>query len=303
MLSEKRDNFNLLEKSDKLMFNIISSCFFGIKLPEEYIKIYHEACDITANTSILNFEKDGIREHREKFKKMSEFINEFINNDKDQKFLNVMKKSGMSNSQILDESLTVLGAGFETTSALNMWTLIHLSQNKEVVEKIRNEMPDWVVHNRIPNLNEIFNCSTLNKVIKETLRLNPPAYFTNRIANQDVKISDLEIKKGTNIFASQYITHRIEDYYEDPESWNPYRWTEDFEKSLPKGAYFPFGYGSKKCIGEHFANIAVTMFLLMLIHKFDFELSWSNPSINYAVAMVPDGELTLKLGRRSDGEF
>lgn len=302
-LSERSDSFDLSEKSDKLMFDIISSCFFGVRFPQEYIDIYHEGCDITANTSILNFEEAETENYKIKFAKMAEFINEFITNNNDHNFLNIMKESGMDSKQMLDEAVTILGAGFETTSALNMWILIHLSQNKEVVEQIRKEMPNWVIENRMPTLSEISDCSILNKVIKETLRLNPPGYFTNRIANQDVKISDLEIKKGANIFASQYITHRIEEYYEDPETWNPYRWTEEFERSLPKGAYFPFGYGSKRCIGEHFANIVITIFILMLIHRFDFELSWDNPSINYSISMVPDGELMLKLGRRSDGEF
>lgn len=261
--------FSLSELSDSLAFNCVSKCFIGENIPEEYISIYHEISYKISNISKLKFSY----EETKSFAPLKNFINNMvIQTNVEDNLLWSMINSEMDTDQIVDEVITTLGAGFETTSALISWTLINLNNNKEFIKKYRKNPSQKMINN----------------FIKETLRTNPPAYFTTRTAKEDINLLGIEIKEGTNIFISQYVTQRDPLYYDNPDSWVPDRWTESFEKSLPRGSFFPFGMGSKKCIGEHFAIMVATIFLSNFLDSYDFDILEKNIKPKYLVSMIPD---------------
>lgn len=282
----EKEESSLMKVSDKLSFDCVSECFAGKRVPERYISVYHDMSDKVANLPHIIFSD----EEKDNFKTLKSFVTDLVfNKNSENDLIRHMIDSDMSKEQVIDEAMAILGAGFETTSALIVWSLLKIKENPKILQRIVDETPLWVKENRLPIFDEVFNSETLVNVVKETLRTNPPGYFTTRTAAKDIKISGIKIKSGTNIFISQYVSHRNEKYFKDADIWNPDRWLNNFEKDLPRGAYFPFGMGSKKCVGEHFSKMLAIMFMSMFIYKYEYNFVDEQPKPKYLVSMIPDG--------------
>jgi cytochrome P450 len=92
------------------------------------------------------------------------------------------------------------------------------------------------------------------------------------VAVDDVEIDGTKIPKGSHVLVSQYVTQRDPRHFSNPEAFDPSRWLDpEFEKSLPKGAYFPFGAGSRKCLGEFFALAEARLILLFMGARFNIK--------------------------------
>jgi cytochrome P450 len=110
------------------------------------------------------------------------------------------------------------------------------------------------------------------RVIKETMRLYPPAWGILRQAAEDDVIDDWQIKKGDAIVLAPYAVHRMEKYWSDPEKFDPDRFLSERMKDKPKYAYFPFGGGQRLCIGNNFALLEMQAALAILCQRFDFSV-------------------------------
>ena len=134
-------------------------------------------------------------------------------------------------------------------------------------------------------------------VLQETMRLAPPVWVAPRIATTDCVIDGVKIPKGAHVLVSQYVTHRNPRYFPEPEKWRPERWFDsNFEKSLPRGAYFPFGGGSRKCLGEYFA-IAEARLILLMVAK-NFRLKGDFPKAQPRATYRPKGGVKSKVSLR-----
>jgi cytochrome P450 len=104
------------------------------------------------------------------------------------------------------------------------------------------------------------------------MRLYPPAWIMNRQAIEDMNIGGYDVPKGSLIFFSQYAMHRHPKYYAEPDAFMPERWTVEFEKQLPKYAYFPFGGGPRVCIGQQFAMMEARLILASIAQRWTMEI-------------------------------
>ena len=118
----------------------------------------------------------------------------------------------------------------------------------------------------------IKNLKVSEYVIKEALRLYPPVWSSPREAIEDCYIEDTFVPKGTKIILSSYVSHRDEEYFEEPEKFIPMRWDNNFESTLPVGAYFPFHAGPRKCIGYRFGEVQSQITLLEFFKNFEIDL-------------------------------
>jgi cytochrome P450 len=110
-------------------------------------------------------------------------------------------------------------------------------------------------------------------VIKESMRLYPPAWGTSRQPNKDVILGGYPIKKGTSIFINIYGMHRDARYFADPLRFDPERFSLEREKDIPKYAYLPFGGGPRVCIGNAFAMMEAKLVMAVLAQRFRLELA------------------------------
>jgi len=192
----------------------------------------------------------------------------------------------MSNKQLRDEAITLFLAGQESTANSLTWTFYLISQHPEVEKKVHEEIVS-VLCGRLPALEDLGKLSYTQRVFKEALRLYPPAWAVVRRAVEDYMVEGYFVPAGTDIFMSQYVVHRDPRFYREPLRYDPDRWTSEFESSLPKFAYFPFGGGPRRCIGEPFAWMEGVIIIASIMSDWKIRLV-PNQKI------VPDALITIR---------
>lgn len=200
--------------------------------------------------------------------------------------------SAMTGRQLTDEVLTILLAGHETTVLALAYAIYLLASHPAVQDRLRAELSD-VVGDRPPAHADLSKLPYLRNVVTETMRLYPPADVLGREATEDCVIGGMPIRRGTTLFASQWVMHRDARYFPDPLKFDPDRWTPAFEKALPRFAYFPFGGGPRFCVGQSFALAEAALVLATLCRRFRFQ---ADPT--YALELDPGITLRPKDGVR-----
>ena len=190
----------------------------------------------------------------------------------------------MTEQQLRDELLTLLIAGHETTANLLGWTLFLLAQAPDEDALVHAEAKAVLAGRPGFTVADVERLPCLRKVILEGLRLYPSGWFIGRRALAEVRLGGYEVPKDSVVMMSQYIMQRDGRFYEDPAAFRPARWTEKFEKELPRGAFFPFSAGDRHCIGEGFAWQEALLILATLLERWRLELVpgqniWPRPSV------------------------
>jgi cytochrome P450 len=235
------------------------------------------------------------------------FINERrANPDKRRDFLSLLLDArdehdqSMSDEQVMTECLTLFGAGYETTAAALCWSWYLLCQHPEIYRKVQQEV-DSVLQGRTPTYADLEQLPYCLQVLKEALRLYPPAYATYRRALNDIEIDGYHIPKNWAVFIAPYTLHRREDIFPQPETFDPERFAPEQEKLLPRYAYVPFGAGPRICLGLYFSLMEGHLLLATLAQRVNFTLlSDSTPKLDLAKRLVlrPAGNLYATVRKR-----
>ncbi|MEM9926517.1 MAG: cytochrome P450 [Cyanobacteria bacterium P01_D01_bin.50] len=194
--------------------------------------------------------------------------------------------SQMSDKQLRDEMATLIFAGHETTANTLAWTWMLLSQYPETQAKLQQEVKQ-VLGDRPAQITDIPALSYTRMVIKESMRLYPVVWLITADTSRECEIGNYKVPAGCGVFASQWVMHRWERYFEEPELFKPERWEGDLEKQLPPGVYTPFGGGPRTCIGKNFALMESVLLLATIAQKFEISLI-PNQSI------IPQPTITLQ---------
>jgi len=206
--------------------------------------------------------------------------------------------SRMTDRQLRDECVTLLLAGHETTALALSWACYLLAQHREAQESLHAEL-DRVLGGRPPSLEDLVRLPYTEAVVREALRLYPPAWLMPRLATEDLEIHGYRIAKGTSVVMSQWIVHRDPRWFADPERFNPGRWSEEFARKLPRFAYFPFGGGPRLCVGASFALIEAVLLLAAIAQRFRWSLAAAEAVEPVAtMTLRPKGGIWLALSRR-----
>lgn len=178
----------------------------------------------------------------------------------------------MSDKQLRDECVTLFAAGHETTAVSMAWTLHLLSQNPDVLNRLRSESQLALGSARTPAPDLFRALPYTLQVVQESLRLYPPAWIMSRLALGDDHIGPYTIPKGTAALVCPYLLHRDPTNWPDPERFDPDRFAPGGEKDqLHSYAYLPFGGGPRLCIGNQFALMEMQILLAMLVRDFDIQ--------------------------------
>lgn len=178
----------------------------------------------------------------------------------------------MSDEQLRDEVMTVIMAGHETTAIALSWTWRLLALHPEVEKKLHAELAEQL-DGKAPTMGDLPHLPYTDAVLKESMRLYPPAWAIGREAIEDCEIGGYHVSTETQLFISQYVVHRLPHTFEDPENFDPDRWFDGLEKRIPKYAYFPFGGGPRLCIGQSFAKMEAALLLATIAQRFRLKLS------------------------------
>ncbi|HKO97664.1 MAG TPA: cytochrome P450 [Pyrinomonadaceae bacterium] len=206
--------------------------------------------------------------------------------------------SQMTDRQLRDEVMTIFLAGHETVALTLSWVWYLLAKNPDAERQFHEEI-DRVLNGRPPTVEDIPNLKYTEMIAKESMRLYPPAYGLGREAIEDCEIGGYLVPRGSQVFAFSWAMHRDPRYFDDPESFRPERWTEDFSNSLPKYAYFPFGGGPRICVGNYFAMMEAVLLLATIGQRFRFDLAPGHiVDLMPAMSLRPKDGIRVAVGAR-----
>ena len=178
---------------------------------------------------------------------------------------------GMTDRQLRDEIMTLFGAGHETTAVALTWTWYLLSQHPDVERRLHEEL-DRALGGRTPTWDDLNRLPYTRMVFEEAMRLYPPAFTMHRTALADDEIDGYKIRAGALITISPYVTHRNPKLWENPQRFDPERFTPEKVKARHRYAYLPFGAGPRVCIGNSFAMMAGRLTLATLARSYHLRL-------------------------------
>lgn len=185
---------------------------------------------------------------------------------------------GMSEQQLLDEAVTMLLAGHETTALALMYTVYLLANHPAQAAQLTREVDD-VLGGKPVTAGDLARMPYLDAVVRESLRLYPPAYAFGREVTEPFELGGYTLPKGAQVVVSPFAVHRNPRYWREPQRFRPERWLQGETRDLPRFAYLPFGGGHRICIGSHFALMEAALVLATLVQHAtlqvpsDFELS------------------------------
>jgi cytochrome P450 len=174
---------------------------------------------------------------------------------------------GMSDQQVRDEVMTLLLAGYETTSAALTWIWYFLSQHPEVEQRLHDEL-ETVLGSLTPTVDRLGELSYTRMVIQEVMRIYPPAFGFTRHTGADDEIGGYDVPANSTIFLTTYYTHRHPLFWEEPEKFDPERFTPERSVGRPRFAYAPFGGGPRQCIGNTFAMMEAQLVLATVAQRY-----------------------------------
>jgi cytochrome P450 len=179
---------------------------------------------------------------------------------------------GMSDDLVLSESMQLLVAGHETSSNALSWLLYLLSSRPDCLERLRHEF-DSVLGEASLHYSDVSKFAFASQGIREALRLYPPFWMVDRMALSDDRVEDLVIPKGSTVVVFIYGAHHSAQSWENPESFEPQRFSKENQKAHRPFTYLPFGAGPRGCIGGNYAMLQILMILSVLVRKYDLQLA------------------------------
>jgi cytochrome P450 len=203
--------------------------------------------------------------------------------------------SAMDEEQLVDNLLTFYLAGHETTAKALTWTLYLLARSPEWTAALRDEIARVSAGAPLA-AGHLDQLVLVQQVIKESMRLYPPAPLMSRQAVEDCEIDGREIRAGTSVLMPIYAIHRHTRRWERPDEFDPARFAPAAEEAMPRYQFMPFGAGPRVCIGRSFALTEATAILATLVAGARFEpVPGHEPTPVARVTLLPKGGMPLKV--------
>lgn len=205
--------------------------------------------------------------------------------------------SPMSDRLLRDEVMTLLLAGHETTANALSWCLVQLAADHASRHRLEREV-DEVTGGREVTPDHLGRMPFVEAVLKETMRLHPPAYLVGRYTLRDLEVEKAFLPAGTLVLVNIYGIHRSPKLFREPERFLPDRFMPANDALIPKRAYMPFGTGPRTCIGNHFAMIEARLALAAMTRRARLERTTADPIIADALLTLRPRGLMMRVERR-----
>ena len=201
-------------------------------------------------------------------------------------------EGGMDDTQLRDEAVTLLLAGHETTALTLGFAFDLLGRHPDVAKKLEAEV-SAVLDGRPATAADLPRLKYTDAVVRESMRLYPPAWAIGREAIALCTIGGYAIEPGTQLWAAQWVMHRDARWFPNPLAFEPERWENDFAKSLPRPAYFPYGGGPRICIGNAFAQMEAVLVLATIVQRARLAPTTAAVELAPSVTLRPKGGLPM----------
>jgi cytochrome P450 len=203
---------------------------------------------------------------------------------------------GMSDRQLRDEIVTIYLAGHETTANMLIWTFYLLSCSPAVRERLEQELDS--LPDGSPSLPALKGLEYAPMVLSEALRLYPPAWTIARNVITDDEVCGYRVPGGSFVLLSPYITQRLEEFWPDPEQFDPQRFTAANVRGRHRFAWFPFSAGPRVCIGKQFSMLEGELILAQVMREFRVNVDSKTLGFKAEGTLHPDRPVSMRLERR-----
>lgn len=193
--------------------------------------------------------------------------------------------AGMDDEQVRNEVMTFMFGGHETVASGLAWSLYLLSKHPIVQRRMRQEVQE-VLDGRDPTVADLAKLEYGSRVVKECLRLYPPVWLISRTPIEDDEVGGYHVPAGAMVLLSAYVAHRHTAYWDNPEGFDPDRFSPERSEKRPRHAWIPFSGGPRKCIGDYFGQLEMHLVLSMILARYRLELVPGHP-------VVPKPGITL----------
>lgn len=212
--------------------------------------------------------------------------------------LRAQERGEQTDRQLRDELVTMLLAGHDTTALALTYTIYLLEQHPDVTERLRAEY-DSVRSGGEVEFSRTRELTYADRVLDEAMRLYPPVYTLFRKPTEPVELAGYPVPADALVMLPQWVVHRSDRYYEEPERFDPDRWTTERSADRPRFAFFPFGGGPRICIGKQFSLLESKLILGAVLDAFAFDRVGSGPlELRPSLTMHPREPIRMQLRSR-----
>ena len=313
------DSLYINYQMGKLALKIISDAMFEYELEDAEIrslmydmKIIGEQLEPNVSDLFLppRMPSQSSRKHQNAASNIDELLNTIIRDrgrtevdgesmDYLSSLLQDHPKNGVDKKLLQNELTTMLLAGNDTTATVMSFSWYLLACHTEVAQKLYEEV-DEVLDGQAPTFSNIQELTYTERVLKESMRLYPPIYSVLRESTEKTELNGYHLSKGSIFMLPQWGVHRDSRWYDEPERFYPDRWVSERTCNRPEYAYFPFGGGTRRCIGEKFAMMEAKIVLSLITQQYQLELV-SDDSIELApsITLHPDSPIEMRVNDRN----
>jgi cytochrome P450 len=206
---------------------------------------------------------------------------------------------GFSDREVRDQLMTLMFAGHDTSTSTLTFMMYELARRPDVIDKLQEEQ-DRVLGGDVPDIEKLEReMPYLDQVLDEVLRLYPPAWIGPRRAVKEFEFNGHTVPDGAYLNYCSWASHRIPEFFPEPEAFRPERFTRERKAALPRGAYVPFGGGKRICIGKRFGQIEVKLVATMLLQKLRLDLlPGRTMTVRQMPTLSPRGGLEMRVDPR-----
>jgi cytochrome P450 len=276
----------------RLTLNILLAALFGVHDPEQARPLGEAALiqnqDAILRSSVVFYPPPGVptphnRRLRAAIRSLDRRINALIEDhrrhpDAFPDLLTMLLQArdeatgdGLSDRQLRDEIASLCFAGYSTSSSTVLWALYVLAKHPPIARQLWAEV-DAALGTRTPTVDDLPNLPYSRMILAEVLRLYAPGWVSVRKVIADDEIGGYRIPAGAHVTISAHVTHRRPDCWEEPERFDPARFSPERSQGRPRYAYFPFLGGPHQCLGRDFALLEAQLMLIMVAQRYRLEI-------------------------------
>jgi cytochrome P450 len=210
--------------------------------------------------------------------------------------------AALTEEELYDQVMTLLIGGTETTGNIMSWAFYMLSQHPQIQARMHAEIDD-VLDGRALSFEDLPRLEYTWQVLTETLRMFPPAWLLTRTTTRETELAGVLLHPGDTVMYSPYALGRSPRFFDDPDTFDPDRWSPERAKGASRGANLAFGAGNRKCIGDNFGQAETTLTLASIARQWRLDLApGARPHTRIPKASLGTGRLKMIPRRRDRGQ-
>lgn len=209
--------------------------------------------------------------------------------------------NGFGDDELLDELMTLIVAGYETSAGTLNWAWYLLACNPEIHDSLAAEARSRIPAQEYVNARSVAEMPYAQALLEETLRLYPPVWLFTRRAEEDDTLADFDLPGGTDIYLSPYILQRTDEFWPGSERFDPERFVPNAARKKGNAPYFPFSLGPRRCLGEYFSFLEMKIHIGLLGRKFVMALADQEPpTLDLGINLRSMSDIHLRPALRTD---